>query len=68
MNLHRSQVGPDGVEALQEIVSKCGQDMKVRLGLRHWDPQYPSELMRKAAEERRVYAVYNERQHLPLSA
>ena len=59
MNLHRRQVGPDEVEALHEILSKCGQDMKVRLGLGHWDPPYPLELMRKSAEERRVYAVYN---------
>jgi GNAT superfamily N-acetyltransferase len=60
MNLHRKQVGPGEVEALYEILNKCGQDMKVRLGLSHWDPPYPLELMRKSAEERRVYAVYND--------
>jgi len=36
MNLQRRQVGPNEMEALHEIVSKCGQDMKVRLGLNHW--------------------------------
>ena len=60
MNLHRMQVGPGEVEVVHEILSKCGQDMKVRLGLSHWDPTYPLELMRKSAEERRVYAVYND--------
>ncbi len=37
MKLHRRQVGPGEVEAVHEILSKCGQDMKVRLGLSHWD-------------------------------
>jgi GNAT superfamily N-acetyltransferase len=60
MNLQRRRVGPDEMEALHEILSKCGQDMKARLGLSHWDPPYPLELMRKAAQERDVYAVYND--------
>lgn len=59
MNLHRRQVGADEIEALHEILRKCGRDMRVRFGLGHWDPPYPLELMRKSLEERRVYAVYN---------
>jgi GNAT superfamily N-acetyltransferase len=62
MNLHRRKVGPDEIEALHEIVRKCGQDMKGRLGLDHWDPPYPLELMRQSAQERSVYAVYNDEQ------
>ncbi len=62
MNLQRRRVGPDEMEALHEILSKCGQGMKARLGLSHWDPPYPLELMRKAAQERDVYAVYNDEQ------
>ena len=60
MKLYRRQVGPDEIEGLHEILRKCGQDMKVRLRLGHWDPPYPLELMRKSVEERRVYAVYND--------
>ena len=59
MNLRLRKVGPDEVDALHEILRKCGQDMKVRLGLGHWDPPYPLELMRKSALERNVYAVLN---------
>lgn len=60
MNLSLGKVGPDEVEDLHEILRKCGQDMKVHLGLGHWDPPYPLELMRKSAEERNVFAVLND--------
>ncbi|TMF51354.1 MAG: GNAT family N-acetyltransferase [Chloroflexi bacterium] len=57
MNLHIRKVGPDEVEPLHEMLRKCGQNMKARLGLGHWDPPYPLHLFRKSAEERDVYAV-----------
>ena len=60
VNLHRRKVSPDEIEALHEILRRCGQDMKVRLELGHWDPPYPLDLMRKSVEERSVYAVYND--------
>jgi GNAT superfamily N-acetyltransferase len=59
MDLRLRKAGPDELEELHEILRKCGQDMKVRLGLGHWDPPHPLDLMRKAAEERDVYAVLN---------
>lgn len=40
MNIRLRKVDPDGVGELHEILRKCGQDMKVRLGLGHWDPPY----------------------------
>ncbi|HLX56601.1 MAG TPA: GNAT family N-acetyltransferase [Ktedonobacteraceae bacterium] len=62
MNLKLRKAGPNEIEALHEILRQCGQDMKVRLGLGHWDPPYPLELMRKSVEERSVYAVHNDEQ------
>ena len=57
MNLHLRKAGPYEVDELHEILRKCGHDMKVRLGLGHWDPPYPLDLMRKSAQERSVYSV-----------
>jgi GNAT superfamily N-acetyltransferase len=62
MNLSLRKVVPDEVEELHEILRKCGQDMKVRLGLGHWDPPYPLDLMRKSVVERNVFAVLNDDQ------
>jgi GNAT superfamily N-acetyltransferase len=62
MNLHIQKVGPTEVEPLHEILRLCGLDMRSRLGLAHWIPPYPLELMRKSVEERSVYAVYNDDQ------
>ena len=50
---------PEEVELLHVILDKCGRDMQARFGLGHWIPPYPLELMRKSAEERDVYAVYD---------
>ena len=49
MNLHLRKASPYEVDELHEILRKCGQDMKVRLRLGHWDPPYPLDLMRKSA-------------------
>jgi GNAT superfamily N-acetyltransferase len=57
MNFHLRKIGPDEVDELHKILEQCGQDMKVRLGLGHWVPPYPLDLMPKSAEERSVYAV-----------
>jgi GNAT superfamily N-acetyltransferase len=51
------KIGADEVEAVHEILRKCGQDMKVRLGLGHWDPPYPLDVMRRDAERGSVYTV-----------
>ena len=51
---------PQEIEPLHEILTKCGLDMQARFGLGHWVPPYPLELMRKSAEERDVYAVYDD--------
>jgi GNAT superfamily N-acetyltransferase len=60
MDLRCKQVDPDEVEALYEILAKCGQDMKARLGLGHWTPPYPLEGLRRSAQERQVYAVLDD--------
>lgn len=57
MSLAMRKSGPEEVEPLHAILSKCGQDMQARFGLSHWIPPYPLELMRKSAEERDVYAI-----------
>ncbi len=62
MKLERRQIGPSEVEAVHEIMKQCGQDMKERLGLGHWDPPYPLALLRTSAKERRVYAVLTDEQ------
>lgn len=51
--------GPDEVEPLHAILTQCGQDLQARFGLNHWVPPYPLELMRKSAQERDVYAIYD---------
>jgi GNAT superfamily N-acetyltransferase len=62
MNLERRQAKLDELEAVHKILKQCGQDMKMRLGLGHWDPPYPLDLLRKAAQERRVYIVLSKEQ------
>ncbi len=62
MQLIRRRISPAEVETLYEILKACGQDMNQRLGLGHWDPPYPLELLRVSAKERNVYAVYGEEQ------
>jgi hypothetical protein len=62
MKLERRQVKLNEIEAVHEILKQCGQDMKMRLGLGHWDPPYPLDLLRKAAQERRVYIVRSSEQ------
>jgi GNAT superfamily N-acetyltransferase len=57
MSYRIRKVGASEVEAVHEILRKCGQDMKVRLGLGHWDPPYPLDLMRRDAEKGGVYTV-----------
>lgn len=55
--LQIERVAPGAVEQLHEIIRQCGQDMKQRLGLRHWVPPYPLTDLRQDAVERAVYAV-----------
>ena len=57
MSYRIKKVGPHEVDDLHEILRKCGEDLKVRFGLGHWDPPYPLRLLRRDAEERSVYAV-----------
>jgi hypothetical protein len=57
MNFRLRKVGPNEVNELHKILEKCGQDMKVRLGLGLLVPPYPLDLMRKSVEERNVFAV-----------
>lgn len=57
MSYQIEKIGADEVEAVHEILRKCGQDMKLRFGLGHWDPPYPLHLMRRDAEEGKVHAV-----------
>jgi GNAT superfamily N-acetyltransferase len=57
MSYEIQKIGADEVEAVHDILRECGQDMKLRLGLGHWDPPYPLHLMRREAEEGKVHAV-----------
>lgn len=56
MNIQMWRTGPDKVDELHGVLTKCGEDLK-RQGLNHWDPPYPLESLRKDAEERRVYRI-----------
>lgn len=51
------RVEPDAVEPLHAILRACGEDLRDRLGLRHWDPPYPIERFRADAVDRAVYAL-----------
>ncbi len=62
MSYQIEKIGADEVEAVHDILRECGQDLKLRLGLGHWDPPYPLHLLRKDAEESNVYAVLDGRQ------
>jgi GNAT superfamily N-acetyltransferase len=62
MNLQRRQIQFDEIEIVHEILKQCGQDMKARLGLGHWDPPYPLDLLRKSAQERLISIVLNDEQ------
>jgi GNAT superfamily N-acetyltransferase len=57
MGYRIEKVPPNEVGDLHEILRKCGQDLKARFGLGHWDPPYPLHLLRRDARERSVYAV-----------
>jgi GNAT superfamily N-acetyltransferase len=59
MKLTMRKVEPEEIEPLHEILKKCGLDEQARFGLGYWVPPYPLEAMRKSAEERDVYAVYD---------
>jgi GNAT superfamily N-acetyltransferase len=48
---------PEQIEELHAILEACGLDMQARLGLAHWVPAYPLELMQQDAESSSVYAV-----------
>ncbi len=62
MGYRIKKVGPNEVDKLHEILRECGQDLKMRFGLGHWDPPYPLHLLRREAAERDVYAVLDGRQ------
>jgi len=57
MKLERQRITSDEIETVHEILRQCGQDMKERSGLGHWDPPYPLHLLRKSAGERMVFIV-----------
>ena len=57
MNYRLFKIGPGEIEPVYKILKLCGQDMKFKLGLTHWYPSYPIELLSKDVEERSVYAV-----------
>jgi tRNA (cmo5U34)-methyltransferase len=44
-------------EAVHALLTECGTDMDERLGLRHWLPAYPLELVRAQVESGDVYEV-----------
>ena len=46
---------PDAVHAL---LTECGLDMQERLGLSHWVPAYPLDLLRAAVERGEVHEVH----------
>jgi GNAT superfamily N-acetyltransferase len=62
MNYRLFKIGPGEMEPVYKILKLCGQDMKLRLGLIHWYPPYPIELLRKDVEARSVYAVSEDEQ------
>jgi GNAT superfamily N-acetyltransferase len=62
MSYRIKKVRPNEVDNLHEILRKCGEDLRIRFGLGHWDPPYPIHLLRRDAEERSVYAVLDGRQ------
>jgi GNAT superfamily N-acetyltransferase len=51
------KIGPGEIEPVYEILKLCGGDMKSKLGLTHWHPPYPIQLLRRDAEHRSVYTV-----------
>lgn len=62
MDLACRRIQANEIEAAHEILKLCGQDMKMRLGLGHWDPPYPLALWRKSVEECEVFVVLNDGQ------
>lgn len=57
MNYQLTIIKPDEVELVHEIISKCGLDLKLKLGLSHWVPPYPIQLIRGDALGGNVYGV-----------
>ncbi|MGO8670932.1 MAG: hypothetical protein ACLQVD_06175 [Capsulimonadaceae bacterium] len=57
MNLIHCKVGPDEIDELQEILTRCGEGLHRRFGARQWYPPPPIELMRRSAVEKDVFAV-----------
>jgi len=59
MNLRVEKVEADDIEAVHDILVRCGNDLRDTLGLRHWQPPWPLEWMQRDTVEREVYAVYD---------
>ncbi len=57
MSYQVEKIDADEVDAVHDILRECGQDLKLRLGLGHWDPPNSLHLMRREAEANWVYAV-----------
>ncbi|MFZ6027512.1 MAG: GNAT family N-acetyltransferase [Chloroflexota bacterium] len=55
--------GPDQVQALHEIITECGEDLKRRFGLIHWAPPQPLEHLRREAYESNVYGIHRQNGH-----
>jgi len=53
------QATPEEAEALHEIVRRCGVDLRERRLISFWDPPYPLQLFRRAAESGYVFGVYD---------
>ena len=57
MTLIFKQADTQQADRLYEILRACGQDMKTRFELTHWDPLYPLEFFEKDVLAGKVYAV-----------
>jgi GNAT superfamily N-acetyltransferase len=59
MSYQLVKIKPEEIEIVHEIISKCGLDLKLKLGLAHWVPPYPIHQLEKDAQERNVYSVWD---------
>ena len=57
MTLNFEKAETLAADRLYEILKACGQDMKTRFGLTHWDPLYPLEFFKKDVLAGKVHAV-----------
>jgi len=51
------QRGPQQIDDIYALIETCGEDMWQRLGLDHWRPPTPKEVIREYARTKELFAV-----------